>query len=592
MEEQYEDKEYIDKSIIEYANYLYKNNSWENMIKIISEQRFDVTEFKHLKKIILENKIIKIKYMEHCQLWKPKWARQSRGVILRLNDDNIIVCDKMLLIRGAEVLTGIHLKAGVNETQDISFSGSKILDDSQNNTVMKLINRLPIEGIVSFKNDGSLLGITLYEVNSTTAQFYLKTINKFIDDNKDNKDNNESSHFNNSIDFAKTIIEMAEQMNLPFIPIFSSQGTIFLGEDMHDYMVTSILVGTNCLSQNQLDEIATNESPIKIFNQYGRDFLEKLRTFYDNIIEPLKKEAMCLSFEAICNFRKSSWNKHHPELAISYPETMLRFLGCTFNVGLTVGIYKAHYQLEDIIEKVGFEQPLWWRISHSIQIENMMIDLSKTIMNQMNEAEYLDKYKPSNSYLPKHLYFDYEGWIFYKENTDGTIDYSKIKTEEYYKAHKFKPENVKMLIELGKFAKDIFPLTKVVTIFFDGLSIKLLTIMNEILDYLQNKEILFNGLPEKAQISFPKQNEHVKIKMLINASSLWQQLCFDVFKKTFDSLEKTNEVDMILKSIVLELKPWLILDTSRSNLDANIIETINQSPLCLRNLFGKLNSFS
>ena len=109
-----------DMGIVQYVNHLYKKYGLNQTIQIIESQGFNCSAPSQVKNTPYANLYLKIKYFDHCRLWKAKWARESRGVILRLDIEiDQFICDKMLLQRGAEVLTGHHLAANIDSTQDM-----------------------------------------------------------------------------------------------------------------------------------------------------------------------------------------------------------------------------------------------------------------------------------------------------------------------------------------------------------------------------------------------------------------------------------------------------------------------------------------
>lgn len=515
----------------EYVNFLYKKIGWNGIKKILESQCYDVIIPHQVRGTEFENKIFKVKYQERCNLWKPKWSREFRGTIIRLTDENIIVCDKQLLQRGAEVLTGHHLNVNINETQDVSVKKIEILDDIQNDTCNRLLNRTDINAVASFKLDGSLLGACCYRKGTEPYNEYCKMIS-IVDDK-----------------FAKIVKQLCEIMELEFIVVISSQNTLFLGEDMQDHMITSILVDCG-ISYEQIKELGKTNSPAELFQIYGHLFLNKLNKLFSQF----NCDRMCACYEAVNERRTTAWGNTHKELTIDYPKSILRILGCTFDSGM----YKAHFQFEEELVRAGFEQPLYWKINHATQIENLMKDLTKIIHKEISVADFFDRNKPDNIHLPSLMFPDYEGFVFYRE-VGGRYDYSKIKTEEYYKSHKFHEDNVSYLIRLGKVASDIFPLTRVAIDFYMNLEDKLKNICNDIYAKLSSG-ILFELLPEKAQISYHKQKSDTQMKMLINAGDKVNYVFLESFKQVFTRLEKIEDISSIgptMKGILMNVLPWV-----------------------------------
>lgn len=565
-------------SIVEYVNFLYKSGGIDNVKESIQSQFFD---FKILLKDFGET-IIKIKYMEHNKNWE-KWARESRGVILRLDKTtDLFVCDKQMLIRGAEVLTNVHIKAEITETQDvIDFNEKSYLDDSQIDTIDRLLNSKPIDAFLSFKNDGSLLAVSLYEKETPAAKIYSDIVDAHGDD------------------YAKKVKQLANDMNLPFVPVISSQGTLFLSVDMQDYMTSAILMGTCGMKQEDVIEITTTKTPAEVIYDHGEQFFLKLNKFYESTKHKFSEGSMTLSFEAICKDRRSCWpnSSTHTELAISYPFTDVRFLGCTFNIGRTTGIYVAHFQLENECDACGFDQPFYWKINHANEIENMMCNLTKVISREISTINFFELHPYNNLTKPKNLCIDFEGWIMYKILFDGSLDYSKIKSEEYYVSHKFKENNIPKLIKIAN-GTNVFPLANAVNMFFVGLDLKLLNIVTNLKQTLGvDNSALVSGLNDKAKISFEKQKPEIQAKMLINASDRWSDICFDIFKSEFSLLNKSQECDSVLKSIVMNVKPWETYDNFNNSINYLVKNSVTERKKgqqmppgykCIGELFGLL----
>jgi hypothetical protein len=563
-------------NILEFANHLNKLHGWIEMCKLFRTYGFTVKTPHFMKGTIYENMVRHIKYKETCFLWKPIWARQLRGTVLRLTADNIVVCDKMLLQRGAEVLTGYHVREDVIETQDtnITVGGTSKFDDVQQDTIKRLLSNDLIDGNVSFKHDGSLLGLSIYNPNSEAGLFY----QQLIEDKGDV--------------FSKMILAKTKNLGYPMIPIMSTQGTWFHFPEMHDYMVSSILVDLCGIPQEQLCKYATDHTPVEAFNEFGDMFITKLYLFYKQY-----EQNMCLSFEAVCNQRTTCWGEKHIEFAISYPETFIRFLGCSFfDTNCTSFVYKAHCQLEKELFSL-FDQPLYWKIEHAKDIEIMMKSLTDTICKKITVDQFLAKHKPSNINPTPSKYLDYEGFIFYRAITGrNSYDYSKIKTVEYYKSHKFHDKNVPYLVQLGMFSPDIFPLAQIVLSMCNGLDVTLNQICQRIMDVLKS-DILLETFGEKAKASFAKQKVEIQMKMLVNTSNpeLLTDLFFECFVEYFPQLNQIKQVSqlnsdnlpiaedikvtslptmaifgIIMKAIVMIVQPW------KNDLETRTKELVNK----------------
>jgi Ni2+-binding GTPase involved in maturation of urease and hydrogenase len=571
-----------DMDIVEYANHLYKMFGWDAFLESFRSRGFMCMCPPQFKDTDMENRVVMIKYLESCFVWRYKWARQCRGVMLYLDNEDNIVCIKYQLPRGAEVLTGLHIVNGIDNTQDISIKHIDHLDDKQQQVIHKLAGRQAVDGYLSFKNDGSLLSVEFY-----SGKYYSvmeNIINKYGDC------------------FAKAILGLAKTLDCKFIPILSTQGTLFMSEHMQQYMVTSILDGLHIIDYDTLSDFAKNKTPADAITYFGIPFMERLNVFFGEIEKNnIHNLISTLSFEAICKNRQSCWKDLHTELAISYPVSMLRILG--MSTGDQSPIFQPHFMFSEIINKIDIEEPLYWKTSHSVEIENMFTDLSKCIREQMTNDEFLKIHVPSNIRLPTNKYFDYEGFVFYA-TFDNELDYSKIKTEEYYKSHKFRVENIVYLLELAKTAKHIFPLCTVITEFYGALYDKLVTIVTNIMnnlnivqlmkddDSLLSSDKFYNGLSEKAKPSFKKQPDDVKYKILVNVSSAFSDMCFDEFVKEFPLLKSSvsdkSELTGTLKTIIMVCVPWINYNDDEYKTKLN--KMIDEPHQVLRHLFNHINN--
>jgi hypothetical protein len=527
--------------IIEYAQYLIDKYGFEGMCSTIQSRGFLVNTPHQFKGTEDEKKFVMIKYLDNCPLWKPLWAREARGVVLHINDENKVSCIKFLLHRGAEVLTGLHIKSGIDETQDVAMKFIDILDAEQKDTISKLSRGEAIIGKATSKVDGSLLGIGFY--SGSYYELMKSTVEKYGDE------------------FTKAIVETASDLELEFIPVFNTQGTLFMGDQMQAYMATAI-INDGAFPYNALkDDIKENAlTPAQALKKYLAPFMIKLNKLYGGFIEKYgKHEVITASFEAVCKQRTSAWGDVHVELAISYPESMVRFLGLSY--GASSVNYLPHTELSEILHYAEIYEPLYWNISHTVEVEKLLTDLTKCARGMCTVDEFLLMNPPKNTGLyTKHL--DYEGFVFYRiyTNSDETKKYvySKIKTNEYYKAHKFRQENIGYLLELSD--TNIFPIAVAVREFFVRLDEKIKVAIDMILDVTkQSPNPLFDGLEEKAKISYQKQVPETQTRMLIGASKNWNEVSFKIFGDVFPSIltaEDKDDVRKSIKAIVNVAQPW------------------------------------
>jgi tRNA A37 threonylcarbamoyladenosine biosynthesis protein TsaE len=431
-------------NILEYANRIYKIAGWDALIGAFKSYKFIVTEC--LKSS--DRKMICVKYRDNSDKWAPMWARQCRGIVLMLNDDKV-VCVKYQLPRGAESLTTLHVDKKITDTQDMSVSTINRFDIGQQH-VMKLLidpSDQPINGALTFKCDGSLLGCTVY------FGYLEPIIEKMILEHGD--------------EYSKTVLNLGRKVGLTCV--ISSQGTFMIAKPMHNYSVTSIL--TTGMKTEDIYELAKTHTCIEMLEKYGLPFFEKVKNFIDNY----KAEHGCvtLNFETVCSNRVTAWGDFHSELAISYPDSFYRFLG----ISTSSGEFIPHFRTIN----TQFDEPMWWKIETTKRINDMLLDLSKCIRNIITQDDFLMKYPVSNKVMPKTKFFDYEGFVFYTIGTSPFFeyDYHKIKTLEYYMTHKFRTDNVPYLMELSRTARSIFPMVGTVCDFFESIKTKITIICGE-----------------------------------------------------------------------------------------------------------------
>ncbi len=62
-------------NICEYINFLYKKFGLDGLMSVLRLQQYVVS---HLHS---DNRILRMNYMEHNRIWRPRWSRQTRGTI-------------------------------------------------------------------------------------------------------------------------------------------------------------------------------------------------------------------------------------------------------------------------------------------------------------------------------------------------------------------------------------------------------------------------------------------------------------------------------------------------------------------------------
>lgn len=490
--------------VLTYANRMYQSDGWSGMVSAFKSYGFITTVPTCGKNPEFENKIIRIKYRDNSDKWAPMWARQCRGIVLMLDNDKVI-CVKYQMPRGAESLTTLHIEKSITETQDCTTSSLAKFDSGQQLVMSKLMDShdLPIDGALTFKCDGSLMGCTVYF--GSYAKLVESMITKYGDS------------------YSHIVLKLGQSLGMTCV--LSTQGTFSVGNEMQNYMTTSIL--STCFTHDEIVRLAETSTCVELMEKYGLPFFEKIKKFIENYT--IVDGCVTLNFETVCRHRLTAWNEFHKELAISYPETFYRYLGLSISGSETKFI--PHFRTINSV----FDEPMWWKIEHTKQINEMILDLSKCIHGVMTEDEFLVHHPYSNKTSPNTKFFDYEGFVFYSMNSSPYFeyDYNKIKTLEYYMTHKFRTDNIAYLLELSKTAHDIFPMTRLVSDFFTTIKTKLQRVSEDVFAILNEPtNELFDGLPDKAKAVYVSKPKDMQIKMLLNASNNR----FSVIHKSFISV--------------------------------------------------------
>jgi hypothetical protein len=249
------------------------------------------------------------------------------------------------------------------------------------------------------------------------------------------------------------------------------------------------------------------------------------------------------------------------------------------------GIFKPHFTLEENIKAAGWEQPLFWKIKKSTEVDRMINDLNLVMQGTLKESDFHNNFPAHNSFPSVNNYVDYEGFVFYRVLSDGTFDYSKIKTNSYYIAHKLKEEHMDELLKFSEFAETIFPLAKVVKNFHLKFIDKLKSIYSLLnKDIKENEKSYFEDLPSDAKKTFPNYPDSVKAKIIINNTKTWSEKAFSIFNVEFE-LHPTLELISSIKKLSMKIAFW------DKNYENNIegIKT-SEKRLCMEILYYLISS--
>lgn len=528
------------------------------------------------------NSIVVVKYFEQygARFWQNAWAKEMRGTVLFVNPETHDVRCAVKLNRGAEAITGMVSKMGL-ETQDVKPGKVQILDEEQKDTCIRLCVGKPIDMHLTSKGDGSLLVVTSF--TETMRDVMIPVIELF---------GTEYTRL-----WAKISLDLSDGKRL-LVP--STQGTFMESGFMGPYMVTAMLCGSEICTRQELDALNKIDNYVEAWDRYGEKWIRKFLgfTFFDS-----QTEIQTFCFEAICKNRCGLFgDRPHIELACSYDRDRLIFLGTSI---CDKRFYIPHSML-GAQSLIPFEEPLWWQIKHADKVDRMIDDIGQMILGKMDKKTYLTHHPPQNrgfdildEKMVEAAIIDYEGWVAMKVAVFKTTDsdhiqiidalgipvtiYSKIKTEPYYRSHKFHMENIPYLIKLSETAGHIFPLSrKLAGVCASGAVAERLRIIGQktmsLLDFKdpENKVMgqlriafqktldaagaqgLSAKLPKDPLVGFEKRPFDVQCKMALNFRGFdFGELLVPIYLEAFPEIDpETPGLKTICTGLTMILQPW------------------------------------
>ena len=518
-----------------------------------------------------------------AQAWQNDWAPEMRGTVLFINPvsgDIKILSYK--LPRGPEVLTGMTTNNNL-ETQDVRNGRITILGAENQDTCERLCTNQEINMHLSFKADGSLCVMNCY--TGSALQIMLPLVQIF------------------GTDYSRLWAEQSTKLSDGHRLILpATQGTVMEEGFMAPCMVTSMLVGSKIATRYKLEKLEkAGMSCVDIWRKYGEIFLAKILQFRfsDDLTE-----VHTLSFEAICKDRCGLFgDRPHTELACSYDSDRFVFLGMTI---ADKRFYIPH-SLYGRSCHIPFDEPLWWHITHASQIDAMMDALGMMILGEITKREFLTQFPPMNEDFDitsdEHVanaVIDFEGWVGMKFPSFPVTDldhleviramgipttiYCKIKSEAYYRAHKFHKTNIAYLAKLAKTAGHIFPLAKKVTSICESgaIVIRLTTVgagVIKLMDFTPDSPMMTMlhqafaktmanvqaridagetvKIPKNPLTGFDKRPFNVQCKMALNVEGFDFGIFNTLYLEAFPEIDQnTPDLSMILRSLTMTLEPW------------------------------------
>ena len=502
----------------------------------------------HHYKVNIINNIIGIKYIDGInKIWKPLWARKMRGKYYYVNPTTSkVIVIKDSLIRGMEILPKKYEKYGITTTQDTSNTDDNSNFDSIQQELISLFkgdNLLTRETFITLKVDGSLIVVNIYPVKS--EQYTI--LNSIIETNAD--------------DFTKTLAIYCKENKLPLITI-STNGTLFIGNLMQDYFLTSI--------QNLVSfEVKSLSDWIIIIPTFTKIFME----YYKNLTRLLKNNnPVSICFESICKNRTTFLGNVHNELAVNYDNNNLILLGLCNN-----DKYYPHFKLPRII----FTQPWYMSITTTTQVFTILDMMHQIVCGTIDKDDLFKMGSVIDSLMSTDLHV--EGLILLSYLENGLIDYEKIKTKEYYICHNIKKDNMTTIFNYHKNYDNYYPILKKIRNFTENLESSLIRIIdisyNKLVEEINKSSSFYMNLNSDAQkcidnvinnidkntnsgsIMSIKDAYGTGIKIFLNnknsldnLNELFIPIIEDIYSNRVGII---NDFVTLLKNILMIVKPWI-----------------------------------
>lgn len=536
-------------NIVLATSILHRSLGWDRMQHHFGREGFTVTVPAIVKGTPWQNKIVSIKYQENCNKWRSIWQLEARGIELYLSDSGEIYVLSGKLLRGPESLTSTQLTT-VTSTQDLDSvhdSSLSIFSDVHQKIMFTLRSRsskpLTNRWVLTSKVDGSMVCVNIHNPESEMGRMLIDLINRFGDD------------------FAKKCLMIGLSMSV--VIKIGTQSAFTVSPDMQAYVVTAILA--NCgMNTSAINECAATMTCVDALDNCELFFAKCIQLRDFNMLPDAT--GYTLIFESVCQDRRDAWTRRiHTELAVSYPASFMRLLGLSTSFPGSF-VHCPHF---DIVNNGLFKVPVWWEIYSVDEITNMADSLSDVIRSKITVAEYMELYPPSVDLSADSTYFDSEGFVLYVEN-DGKWINSKIKSIEYYNAHKYRADKNDYLIDLAREARGRFPLADVVAAFFTGLPERITTFCTNvctalITDDSPTRLAMIDKFPDQTRTTFWGKSLDVQCKMLINSRlPEFDALMLTCFTTSFPELgtivlpqDGSKQSTMpTLKTILMKVQPW------------------------------------
>lgn len=468
---------------------------------------------------IFEFLFFNIKYLEHNNNWCI-WGCQARGTSFYYDSDSgkWVLC-KFLMLRGAEMLTILHKKNNINSNENVTDGKIDHLSQDQQNLYRELANPSgKPQLMVSFKKDGSLFSVILY--TGKMAKIMRPVINAACAASGDT--------------FNKTVMETYDATigHKNSVLIFQTQSTLMMTKEMYDYTTTALF--------DRQEGFNPKLSPENKIIEHGPQFFMQISKLFDSL--PAKGHIKQILFETICANRTESFSeKVHNELAVSYNTSSYTVISATvINSGenLSNGSYHTvfpHFMFSEKIHATGFNEPAFWNVTKSEDMSAMLALLDEVSWGRLSVAEFFATYQPANVFNNYEKIVDPEGFVIY--DLLRGLSYGKIKSILYYIAHKFREENVPMLLALITANPNTsFPLAVLIRDTIAPMNNILLDVMDKFNSVLSE---LLPGLPPKILAAYNKSKKPQILLSDALTKSKFIDLAIPIIATAFPKLNDT-----------------------------------------------------
>jgi len=442
--------------------------------KAITEEEFNTNDTLFWNTIM---SISVVKYKDGhngSKFWVNEFMRHFRGITIFTHPiTKKVTVLRYLMDRGAEIHSKVTNKRATR--QDECDTNGVNLDH-----ISKcLLEDLTLIGLLTQKGDGSLGTATVF------SEMALAIMNAYV----------ETWGTDVAKEVARKSLEMTDGK---FIVVIATQGTKSLSADMTAFATTSIFGGIRDKQGKPLvsrEEMST-KTPLQIWQEHGTKFLERVFAVHGPAYAKYPDDSITLMFEMICAENRDAFpgGKYHDEFACNATKDQFIFLGLGY-ASLEVNIPHCVIDIKGV-----FQQPAFWKITSGAQVNNMIRDLQLVMSGEMIKQQFITTSLPENPDEFDELHP--EGFVLYglvsthstpihqAYDLTGILTYAKVKTLMYYMAHKFKVENLEVLVEYGEKSPGHFPLCDTLySIYSSGKLQELLTqIHGEIRNMINVKE--------------------------------------------------------------------------------------------------------